>query len=226
MPEQRRPPDRPLFLDGIGFDPGQFLRRQPLLLARAAVETEPRRQPHHRQQPGQNEGPAPAQRHRDDRHHQRRQDRADIGPGVEDADGQGAFLLGEPFVGRGDRSGKSPRLADRQRNARQQHPGGRGEEDMRDMADGPQRHGKRIAGPRPDLVDQPAKGDIGDAIARLEPNGEVGIAALAPAIARLQVGLERRQHQPVNIAQHHRREEQAADDPAHLAGRLCGAGGC
>jgi len=216
QPKQRGPFDGALFFDRVGFDPGQFLRAQALFLARAAVETEPGGQPDHAQQAGEDEGPAPAHGDGDDRHDQRSQDRADIGPGIEDTDSERPFLLGEPFIGCGDRGGEGTRFAQRERDAGDQHARGRGEEDMGDMADRPQRHRHRIARARPDPVDQSAEKNIGDAVTGLKPDGEVGIAALRPAITLLKIRLERRQDEAIDIGEHDRREQQGTNDPAYF----------
>jgi hypothetical protein len=220
--QQRAPADRLGGGHRIGFDPGQFLRGDARVLARRAVESEPGDQPEHGQRAGRDERHPPAERHRDDRHDQRREDSADVRAGVEDADRERTLALRKPFVGCGKCGGERPGLADRERDAGEDHHAGAGEQCMRDVTDGPRRHRDRIADLRPHTVDEPAEQDIGDAVCGLERDREIGIALLAPVVACLEFGLEHRQDEPVDIAERDGGEQKRADDPPHLAARFLG----
>src|SRR3981081_2364822 len=84
----------------------------------AAVQGEPREQPHKTQRPCDDKRPAPAPIQRDPRHDERREDRAGVGAGIEDAGGQGALFLGEPFPHAFDGAGKVGGLAQAEQGAR------------------------------------------------------------------------------------------------------------
>src|SRR5262245_50252326 len=82
------------------------------MLFRLPVEKPPENDPEKTDRAGDDERLLPAVRQGDPRHDERRDDRADIAPGVEDAGREGAFLPREPLRYRLNGSREVPRLAD------------------------------------------------------------------------------------------------------------------
>ena len=85
---------------------------------------------------------------------------------------------------------------------------------MRHVGRGPHAHGHCVTDLCTDAVDQPPEEQETDSVSGLEPEDDVSIAALGPAVELLQRGLQNAQDQPVDVAQDDRGEEQSADHPA------------
>src|SRR3546814_13652806 len=107
---------------------------------------------------GVDEGFAPveAEYAHEQRDRRRGEDDADRRRAVDPADRIGAFLLREPFARRADDRREMPRLAHPKDDAREHEGDDRRSENVRDMADGPDREGDRIADLGPEAVRQPA----------------------------------------------------------------------
>ena len=85
---------------------------------------------------------------------------------------------------------------------------------MRHMRSRPHAHRQQITGAGADPIDQTAEEKEPDPVGRLEPEDDVAIAALGPAIEFLQRRLEDAEYQPVDVAEDDGSEEQTADDPS------------
>src|SRR3546814_5073663 len=85
-----------------------------------------------------------------------------------------------------------PRLADAEDDARQHEGDDRPGETVRDMPDGPDRNGDRIADLGAEAVDQPAHEQKTQRIGELEGGDDVAIVVLGP----FQLVAERRREQP------------------------------
>src|SRR5665213_782493 len=90
---------------------------------------------------------------------------------------------------------------------------------MGHVTDGPQAYRECVAQARAETIDEAAEGDVANAVGRLKPEHHIAVAGLTPAVARGQRRLEHTEHLAVDIAQHHCREQQRADQPAHTARR-------
>src|SRR6185437_13619272 len=118
-------------------------------------------------------------------------------------------------------------FADPQRDAYGGESRDRTHEGVGDMGRGPDDNGQRIAEARADLVDDAAEADIAHRIGRLEPEHDVAIGDLVPAVFLLQHQLEHADDLAIDIIDGRGREEQGADHPAEGAGttRDRGVGG-
>src|ERR1044072_1033589 len=76
------------------------------MLLRTTIERPPRDEPDKTDRAGDDERGAPAPPKRNHRHHEWRDERADVRSRVEDAGGECAFLLRKPFGNGFDRSGE------------------------------------------------------------------------------------------------------------------------
>ena len=115
--QQAPPRDWLLLLGRIGLDIGKLGRFQLRVLARAAVKHQPRHNPDDIEQAGDDEGAAPSHRQRNHRHDHWRDDRAHVGPGIEDADGKRPLAAGEPIARRGERRRVRAGFAERENDA-------------------------------------------------------------------------------------------------------------
>jgi hypothetical protein len=70
------------------------------------------------------------------------------------------------------------------------------------------------------LIDQPAKEQEADAVGGLEPEHDVSVADLGPAVLLLQRRLEHAEHEAIDVAQHDCQEQQSTDDPPDVTGSL------
>ena len=184
------------------------------MLLRPAIEDQPGGEPDDAEYAGRDEGEAPAILDGQPWHQQRRDDRADIGAGVEQADREGAFLLREPFGHRLDAGGEIAGFADAQAKAGEGELGHAMHAAMGDMGDRPDDDRDGIAQPRADRVDQAAKAQITDRIGRLEPEDDIGIVGFRPVHLGRQSGLQHADHLPVDIVDRGGGEQQPDDHPA------------
>ena len=172
-------------------------------------------------------------------HDQRRDQRADVRAGVEDAGGERALALREPLghdldrrreiaglaqaerKPRGDESGDRSAVgeADQPRGARPRRPehAGLG---VRHRREAPDDDDQREAEARAEPIHQPAGDQQPDGIGELEREHDVGVVDLGPAELRLQRRLEDADHLPVDVVDRRGDEQQAADVPAVVADPL------
>ncbi len=207
----------------IALDVRQFGGAEALLLARRAVDQEPDRQPQKPAEAGHDEGraPAPGQHHRRD--DQRRHDGPDVGPGVEQAGGEGPLLLREP-LGHGFQAAREgPALAHAQQHACADEAGERAGRGMGQVGDLPDQERYAEAPSGADPVDDAAERQVGDRVGALEPEHQVGIVGLAPAEFLGEVALQEADGLTVDVVDHHRDEQQGHDHPAVAADRRVAA---
>src|SRR3546814_6521899 len=98
-----------------------------------------------------------------------------------------------------------PRLADAEDDARQHEGDDRPGETVRDMPDGPDRNGDRIADLGAEAVDQPPHEQKTQRIGELEGGDDVAIVVLGP----FQPVAERRREQPEHRSEEHTSELQS-----------------
>ncbi len=189
-----------------------------LLLARAAIDRPPDDQPDEDDGAGERGRPR-ASRTRWTRtgRDQRRQDRADIGAGVEDADREGALLLRKPLGDRLHAGGEIARFAEAQGEAGDHEDAWRCWPRRAPWRRCPRWRGERIAEARAEFVDHPPEDEVADRVGELEGEDDVGVGGLVPAIFGLQRRLEDADHLPVDIVDRGGEEEQRANAPAHAA---------
>jgi hypothetical protein len=144
----------------------------------------------------------------------RSDDRADIGPGIEHANGKGALALGEPVGHGADAGGEIAAFTDAQTEPGERERNQTGGKAMRDVADRPDDDGNGIAQPRAQRIDDFAEREVADGIGHLEPEHDAREIAFRPMEIGSQRGLEHADHLPVDIVDRGGGKEQRHHDPA------------
>src|SRR5437870_7590445 len=117
-----------------------------------AKNAEPKNQPDETDCARGDERPLPAPAQINPRHGERRDDRADIRSGVEDASRQRALLFWKPFGNDFDARGKIARLAEAEQKARDAEPDDAAHRGMEHRGATPKKHRQRKARKRADEV--------------------------------------------------------------------------
>lgn len=180
---------------------------------------------------------------RDPRHHQRRDQRADVRARVEDARGQRALFAGKPFRHGLDGSGKTPCLAQPKRKPRQcksrrcardhhDREPRRGIQIQRWQAqsgkpvsrrvghggEAPQDHGQGESAPRAHPIHDATGQQQADGVGQLEAENDGGINAfVAPLKFLHQRRFEDADDLAVNVIDGRGEEEKCTNDPAIMA---------
>ena len=154
-------------------------------------------------------------------------DGPDIGPGVEDARGQGPLPLGEPLGHGLDRRREVPGLAEPEGEAGDAEAEGGPGGGVGHGRDAPEADGQGVADPGPEAVDEPAEDGQADGVSDLEGRDDIAVLDLAPADDLLQMGRQDAEDLTVDVVDGRGGEEQPADGPAEMPGtvvfsRWCG----
>ena len=158
------------------------------------------------------------------RHQQRREHRADVAAGIENAVGQRAFVARKPFGDRFYRCRKIPRLAQPQGKPCRAEPDGGPCQAVCHRRDAPGQYGNRISFAGTDEVNPVPKGNQPQRVGGLERDDDVRVLGFAPADFALQRRRQQTEDLPVHVIDGGRQEEQATNNPAPVADGGCARG--
>ncbi len=149
--------------------------------------------------PDDDEGTLPAPVLGQPRNRDGSEDGADVGAGVEDAGGEGAFLLREPLGRRLDGRREVARLTEAEEATGDHEPARSPGQGMEHGGDGPddERPGETRLGAQP--VDDATGEEHGDGVDELEHHHDVRVVGVAPVELDLEVALEQAQHLSVEV---------------------------
>ena len=225
MPQQPCPGNPRDVLRRIAADVGELRLGQRGMVFGPAIERDPERQPHEADGAGENERPAPAVEQRDRRHHERRDDGADVGAGVEDASGQRALPPRKPLRGRLDRRREIARFAEAEPEAGHAEAHHRARKRVRHRRDTPEDECERVAHFRPDPVDDRAHQQQANRVRQLKREDDVRVVDFVPAQIVLKRRFQNADHLPVDVVDRGGEEQQRANHPAETPDAHTGCGG-
>ena len=185
------------------------------MLLRRAVDQKPGDEPDQSQHPGEQKRGPPASEIAIDEKHQERRDRApDGGAAVEERNGPGALLGGEPFR----HSFRPARIIRRLSGAQQKteraeagYPLGGGSQYFHQRIEG---HADGQAATSPQPVKHPPEHRLRHRVCQTERDQNGGEFAVGPAILPLQNGRQNAQRLAIDIVDDRYGKEQSADPPA------------
>ncbi|MNZ73699.1 hypothetical protein D3C78_921210 [compost metagenome] len=181
------------------------------------VVDRPEHQPDDTQAAHADEGRLPAPDTEDQRQQGRGDHGADVGAGIEDAGGQGAFAGREPEAG-GLHAGRVVgRFGQAEDEAADHEAGGRGGQPVGAGGEAPEQHREEEGALDADLVDEAALEEEADGVADLEPEVDVGVVHGGPAHLLGQDRLHHAQRGTVDVVQGGGEEHQGQHAPARLA---------
>ena len=188
------------------------------MLIRGVIQEQPQRQPGESYRAGEYERPAPPEMDGDPGDHQRRNNCADVCPGVKYARGESSFFLGEPLRNSFDAGWKDAGLAQAQRSARHAE-GKKGTGDgVAHGGEAPKHHRQRVAQASAKPVNQPPDEDHAEGIRSLKRKHQIAVVDFIPAQVVLERDLEDAQHLPVHVVLGDAEQQEGTDDPANVTG--------
>ena len=206
------------------------------MLVWRAIRDPPHDEPDEPNRARRDEGPFPSPRQRDDGNNQRRQQRTDVGAGVEDAGRKRPLFAREPFGNCLNRAGKVAGLSKAQRKSSAHEAGDRctvGESEHREhrshaapkkqdpcvrhRRDAPHNDSNRKAHARAQAIHEPPGEEEPDGVGKLKREDDVAVIELAPAELLLQRRLENADDLTIDVVDDRRKKEQPAHIPSVVA---------
>src|SRR5262249_52055538 len=144
----------------------------------------------------------------------RRDNRTDVAAGIEQPDGERAFLLREPFRDGLERRREIAGFPKPEHCAHEAERCDARRARSRDRSNAPDDNRSRKAGPDADAIEQASREQQSDAIREAEPRYDVAVLDLAPMQLALQRRCENAEDLSVDVADRGRAEEQRDDGPS------------
>ncbi len=147
------------------------------------------------------------------------EERADVGAGIEECGGEGAFLAREPLRDGLDGGGEVAAFAEAEGDAGDAKAGDGAHEGVSGGGKAPRGDGDGVADLGAVAVDEPAEGEVAEGVGTLEERVDPAELLVGPVEFLVEDGLQQRQDLPVHVVDARSGEEQAADEPAVAADR-------
>ena len=199
------------------LDVGQFTLGHAWMLVRVVIIAQPEKQPHRPGRANHPEHLLPAPYRQHEGHQHRREHRADIGAGVENADRDAALAHRKPQTGGFDAGGVITRFRQPQHEAANHEAADTGRKPVRGGRDAPYQYRQREAALDAHRIHQATLQHVADRVANLEPEIDVGVVLRRPLHGLGQHRLQDAERGAVDVIEGGGKEHQPEHAPAHPA---------